>query len=118
MSEESKKSIPCGGSECEAHIFVIDLVKELQISYARLTEGQMDIKENLIRLTENLLETQRSTARFELLVAELKTRDKEQDVKIESNRDFMNKAIGVVGSVSFLATIVSAVAVLITYLVT
>ena len=100
---------------CEVHESTMALINKIDERTLALLSGQMDIKENLIRLTENLFEMQRLNKRFDHVVEELKIKDEKQDEKIDKNSGFVNKAIGVVGAISLIAAIGTVVMSILTF---
>ena len=107
---------PCNSEECQAHTYVMDLIVRLDETQEKLMDGQADIKGNLVKLTENLFEIQRLNTRFDQMMGELKEKDASQDIKIDQNSAFVNKAIGVVGAISLIAVCSSAVTAVLSFL--
>ena len=107
------KPTPC--DTCAVHDTTMDLINRVDERTLQLMAGQMDIKENLIRLSENLLELQRLNTRFDHMTEELKIKDERQDEKIERNSSFVNKAIGVVGAISIIAALGTVVMSILTF---
>lgn len=105
----------CDNEHCEAHVFTMDLISKLEGVTEKLMDGQHDIKENIIRLTENLLELQRTNQRYDKMCEEVKAKDKEQDDQIKHNSAFVNKAIGVVGAISLIAVMASGITAVLTF---
>lgn len=101
---------------CEVHENTMALIAKLDNFQVKLMEGQMEIKENLIRLTENILEMKRLNQRFDDMARELKVKDEKQDKEIHQNSAFVNKALGVVGSISIIAVIATGLMAILTYL--
>jgi hypothetical protein len=93
----------CKSEDCEAHRFVMELIQDIKDSSSRRDDSYHDLKENVIVLTQNVMEMQRMSARFDRLLEELKEQDSEQDKKIDKNRDFVIKAGAVVGAITFVA---------------
>ena len=110
---EDHNATPC--ATCAVHETTMDLINKVDERTIQLMSGQMDIKENLIRLSENLLELQRLNARFDHMTEELKIKDERQDEKIEKNSSFVNKAIGVVGAISIIAALGTVVMSILTF---
>jgi len=110
---EDHNATPC--ATCAVHETTMDLINKVDERTIQLMSGQMDIKENLIRLSENLLELQRLNARFDHMTEELKIKDERQDEKIERNSSFVNKAIGVVGAISIIAALGTVVMSILTF---
>ena len=100
---------------CSVHESTMELISKVDERTIQLMSGQMDIKENLIRLSENLLELQRLNVRFDHMTEELKVKDEKQDEKIEKNSSFVNKAIGVVGAISIIAALGTVVMSILTF---
>ena len=99
----------CDKQHCEAHFHVMELISKLEGVSDKLVEGQSDIKQSIVKLTENLLEMQRANNRFEKRCEEQDRINNQHEEKIRKNSDFVNKAIGVVGSISVLAMLGSLV---------
>jgi len=110
---EDHNATPC--ATCAVHETTMDLINKVDERTIQLMSGQMDIKENLIRLSENLLELQRLNTRFDHMTEELKIKDERQDEKIEKNSSFVNKAIGVVGAISIIAALGTVVMSILTF---
>ena len=80
----------------EAHEYVLKALAEIKEENKALKEKQDYLRSTIIRLTENLLEIQRTEKKLDELMAV-------QGRKLDDHSQFIFKAIGVVGSVSFIA---------------
>lgn len=69
----------------------------------------MVLKENLVKLTENLFELQRSYKRTEEALAR-------SERKIAINNTYINKAIGVLAAISFVAALAPVVIKILDYM--
>lgn len=92
-------------SQCEAHLYMSDGMKEIKTLTLELTRGQQAIENSVIKLTANFDEMQRINQRLEAIVEKQSARDTKQDDLINQQRDFMNKALGVIGAISFLVPV-------------
>lgn len=100
---------------CSVHESTMELIMTVDRRTLDILSGQMDIKENLIRLSENFLELQHLNQRFDHMIEELKIKDEKQNDKIESNSSFVNKAVGVVGAISIIAALSTVVMMVLTF---
>lgn len=98
MSETS-----CSFPKCEMHDFVINTVdhmKEMQETAMSSNNSQGLL---LVKLTENLLELQRNNERLQKLFEKMQSENEKRDKKIDDNSKFIYKAIGVLGSLTFIS---------------
>lgn len=107
----------CQAEKCQAHDYMMELIKELRGMSDVLMTGQNDIKANVIKLSENLLEMRRVNERMDLIVKELKETDAKAEAKILKNSDFVNKAVGVIGAISIVAVLASAITGIVTLII-
>lgn len=106
-------SSECNLETCEAHLYMSEGLKDLKNISMDLTRGQQVIEKSIIKLTENFNEMQRMNVRLESIVVSQNKKDEEQDLELKNQRDFMNKALGVLGALTFLVpTIISILAIL------
>lgn len=105
----------CNVRECQAHAHVMSLITETREANKNLEKGIHDLKEAIIMLTHNQEELRRLNARWDIMFNKLEAKNLSQDTEIMKNTMFVNKAMGVVGAISFLAFIVSAVSAIFVY---
>jgi hypothetical protein len=89
-------------------------LKDMRNMTSELSRGQKAIESSLIKLTENLHEMQRMDQRIDMrlesIITNQKAKDDEQDKEIRDQRAYINKALGVLGTLTFLVpTIISVV---------
>lgn len=99
----------CNHEECQAHQYVMGLIADLKEDKTKMEAAQKLLTENVIKMTENLLELQRYSLRNDEMLKELKEFNGKQDSKIDKNSAFMYKAIGVVGSFSMIIALIPLV---------
>lgn len=97
---------------CEAHRFVMELIAELKDGATRRDEQYHDLRENVIILTQNMMEVQRVSTRMDTLLEELKKYDEKQDTKIDENSKFTIKAGAVIAAIAFLAALTPLISLL------
>lgn len=93
----------CSFPKCEMHDFVmktVDHMKEMQETSLHSVHAQNVL---VAKLTENLLELQRNNEKLQKVVEEIKEDNRRRDLRIEANSKFIYKAVGVIGSISFIA---------------
>lgn len=98
----------CQLSNCEAHVYMSEALKEMKSMSIELSRGQQALENSVVKLTENFNEMQRINQRLEAILLSQKKKDDEQDKEIMNQRDFMNKAIGILGAITFLVPFISA----------
>jgi len=91
----------CNTTDCEAHRFVVDTMHELKGVIKELVSGQHSLEKTVMVLTENLEEQKRTNDRIDRMILAQNNKDQLQDVEIRNTRDFTNKAIGSLATVSF-----------------
>ena len=118
MSEiRESKDLSCAAfGECQAHKYVMSLIDETKVMAKELHRGQEEISKAIIMLTENQKELRRMSERWDYVIKELKDKDAKQDTEITRNSDFVNKAVGVIGSISLVAVVASAVTAIVSFL--
>ena len=99
MSDDRK----CKSEDCEAHLFMVETMKELKGMNTKLMESQQRLSEASVKLTENILEIHRTNDKLDEVVRELRTKDTEQDKEIEEQREFTNRALGALALITFLS---------------
>ena len=95
----------CRSEDCEAHMYMVETMRELKDMDRRLLDNQQALERASIKLTENFLELQRTNTRLDQLFTEQKEKDDQQDKLIADQGAFMNKAIGVLSTLTFLVPI-------------
>lgn len=90
----------CNASTCQYHALTESVVKDLKVTVQKVSEGQDQMRETVIHLTEAFKAMERIDKRMEKLEDATLRRDKEQDSKIDELRIFMYKAIGAMMAVS------------------
>lgn len=93
----------CRSEDCEAHLFMVETMKELKVMNTKLMESQQRLSEASVKLTENILEIHRTNDKLDDVVRELRTKDDEQDKAIEAQRAFTNRALGALALITFLS---------------
>lgn len=82
--------------DCEGHTYLAKAMAEIKADHEKLTDKQDYLRSTIIKLSENLLEIQRTERKLDEII-------KEQNRRLDEHSKFIYKAIGVVGSVSFIA---------------
>ena len=98
----------CIPTSCEAHLYMSEGVKEIKTMSSELSRGQQALENSMIKLTENFSEMQRLSLKLEAVVISQDIKNAAQDEVIGKQRDFMNKAMGVLGVLTMLVPILSA----------
>ena len=95
----------CRAEDCEAHAYMMDTMRELKEMDKRLVENQQALCVASVKLTENFAELQRTNERLDALFKAQSVKDEEQDKLIAAQGAFMNKAIGVLSTLTFIVPI-------------
>ena len=95
----------CRSEDCEAHMYMVETMRELKEMDRRILDGQQALERASIKLTENFLELQRTNKRIDELFKKQQDKDQEQDIRIEGISSFMNKAVGVLATMQFIIPI-------------
>ncbi len=95
----------CRSEDCEAHLFMLETVRDLKTLTLKLADGQQSLERAVVKLSENFNEIMRTNARLDEILKAQAIKEKAQDVEIEANRNFMNKAVGALATVSFVVPI-------------
>lgn len=82
---------------CEAHIYMVETIKELKGLTNKLLADQHGSRETLIRLSENLLELQRFNVSVIETLKELRDYNVLQDNKTNRNSEFVVRISSVLG---------------------
>lgn len=98
MGEECKLN-------CSDHKHMVEMNMELKAHKEQYVDHIYELKNNVIRLTENLDSVKENLKGVREILTELKEYNKEQDKEIKQNAKFIYKAIGVIGSLSFIAAL-------------
>ena len=96
---------------CEAHLFMVETVKEIKTMNLELMRSQQVLENSIIKLTENLNELQRMNSRIDNIMLKQEEKEEAQDLEISNHRDFMNKAIGALVLATFVIPIIVSLAV-------
>jgi len=94
----------CNPTTCQYHYLTEHVVSDLKVAVEKLLEGQIQMKETVIQLSENMKAFERIEQRLEKLEDWQIQRDKEQDQKIQELRAFMYKAMGAISAVGVIAS--------------
>jgi len=89
--------------DCEAHKYVMEMIKDLKDLVSEVSRGQQDNREIIARLSENILELQRFNESVTRTLEELKNYNKQQDKEIQKSHDFTVKAGAIVGLLAFIS---------------
>ncbi len=95
----------CTSKDCEAHLFMVETVKEIKAMNLELMRSQQALENSVIKLAENLQELQRMNARIDAIMAKQEIKERFQDEEIARHRDFMNKALGILFIATFIIPI-------------
>jgi len=82
------------------------VIKDLKRAVEKLMEGQDQMRETVIHLTEAFKAMERINHRMEQMEDLQREKDKEQDTKIDELKAFMYKSIGLVASLGVLGGVV------------
>jgi len=91
---------------CEAHLFMVETVREIKSMNSELMRSQQVLENSIIKLTENLNELQRMNSRIDNIMEKQEEKEEAQDLEISNHRDFMNKAMGALVLATFVIPIV------------
>lgn len=84
----------CLPSTCQYHALTDAVITDLKEAVHKLMESQEKMRETVITMTEAFKAVERLDARLEKMEDEQKSRDKDQDKKIDQLRAFMYKVSG------------------------
>lgn len=101
--------ISCGLNECVAHRYVMQLIEDTKELTKELARGQADLREVIAHLVESQGELRRVGDRLDYVIRELKEENLRRDAEIMKNRAFVDKAVGVIGSLSIISAVGSAI---------
>lgn len=96
----------CATKNCEAHIFMVETVKEIKTMNLELMRSQQVLENSIIKLTENLNELHRMNSRIDHIMVKQNEKEEAQDLQISDHRDFMNKAMGSLAVATFVIPII------------
>lgn len=99
----------CNPSTCQYHYLTENVIADLKSAVEKVIEGQGQMRETVIALTENMKSFERVDNRLEKLETLQRERDKEQDLKIQEIRAFMYKAMGAIAVLGVVAGFASKV---------
>lgn len=85
----------CNPQECKYHMLTDSVINDLREAVNKLTEGQDQMRETVIQLTEAFKLMGRVDQRVDKLEDLQREKDKDQDAKIQELRGFMYKAVGI-----------------------
>ena len=97
----------CHPKSCEAHIYMAEVMKEMKLLTVELCKNYQSLENSIVKLTENFNELSRINKRLEDVIATQYKRDAEQDAALQKQRDFINKVIGVLGTITLLVPILT-----------
>ena len=100
---------------CEAHTFMIETIREIKTMNFELMKSQRSLEHSVVKLTENLNELNRMNVRIDSILEKQELREAAQDNVIASQRDFMNKALGVIAIVVLAVPILAMIVVTMIY---
>lgn len=87
---------------CLDHNYMLETAMDLKVHKDECAENLQDLKNNVVRLTENLHGVQE-------ILKEMKDYNNRQDEEIKDNTKFVYKAIGVIGSMSVFAAMATPI---------
>lgn len=99
----------CNLGTCEAHLYMSETMKELRNITSELSKNQQRLDNSMIKLIENFSEMQRINQRLETIVVSQHQKDSEQDRKLDEQRAYMNKSLGILGALTFLVPVVISI---------
>jgi len=96
----------CTSKDCEAHLFMVETVKEIKSMNLELMRSQQVLENSIIKLTENLNELHRMNQRIDTIMEKQDIKEAAQDLEIANQKAFMNKALGAIAIATFIIPIV------------
>jgi len=87
----------CNPDTCQYHYLTESVISDLKESVVKLLEGQTKMSETIIQLTEAFKAIEKLDSKLEKLEDLQRTKDAEQDKKIDELRMFTYKAMGAIG---------------------
>ena len=96
---DNRGLIDCNASTCQYHTLTENVIRDLKEAVQSTVEGQQQLRETVIHLTEAFKAMERIDKRMEKMEDATVLRDKEQDQKIDELRIFMYKALGVLAAI-------------------
>lgn len=109
-----KKIVECNANTCQYHALTEGVVKDLRIAVQRIMEGQEQMRDTVIQLTEAFKAMERIDKWIDKHEDTARLKDAEQDKKIDDLRVFMYKAIGAIAALgvalSFIMKLIGMVA--------
>lgn len=94
---------------CPEHLFMSENLKDLKSIISTIVLGQQNLSISVAKLTENLGELQRLNMSLSKLIKDQADRVDYMEGVLNRQRDFMNKAIGVIGTLTLLVPIISEI---------
>lgn len=91
----------CKSEDCDAHIYMDETLRELKHMSQRLVESQQALERTSVKLTENLEELQRTNQRIDSYILTQQNKNTEFEKKLAEQAAFMNKAVGVLSTLTF-----------------
>lgn len=85
----------CEPKSCQYHQLTDRVMEDLRDAVGKITESQMQVKESMASLIEGFKAMDRLERKQEKQEELQRTKDQEQDLKIDQLRIFMYKALGV-----------------------
>lgn len=99
----------CSPDTCQYHKLTESVITDLKGAVEKLLEGQDQMKETVIKLTENMKSFERIDERIVRLEELQRERDKEQDIKIQELRAFMYKMAGALTVIGVVAGLIGKI---------
>ena len=96
------KDLECSPQTCQYHVLTESVIGDLKKAVEKLMEGQDQMRETVIHLTEAFKAMERINHRMEQMEDLQRDKDKEQDGKIDELKAFMYKSMGVIASIGVL----------------
>ena len=104
--EKRREDIDCTPQTCQYHVLTESVIADLKQAVEKLMEGQDQMKETVIHLTEAFKAMERIDARMEKLEDLQRVKDQIQDAKLDEVKGFMYKAMGALAAIGALGGVV------------
>jgi len=99
---EIKGDQSCNPDTCQYHYLTESIIKDLKRAVEKLMEGQDQMRETVIQLTEAFKAMEKIDNKIGQIEVLQREKDKEQDCKIDELKAFMYKSMGVVAAIGIL----------------
>lgn len=96
MDENEKRVHGCDSDTCQYHVLTESIIKDLRDAVGKLMDGQEQMRETVIHLTEAFKAMEKIDKRILRMEDLARDVNKGQDAKIDELRAFMYKSMGAI----------------------